>query len=277
MLAFDFPPDAPVAVEYLGLSKSSAISETQKDVLRRALSEIISGAGEIVEVDEIRRRKSLSEVYIKCLQCDLKDDLTHFTLSIEEEDRFRMLNNLQRSQFKIHIRRPAAEDTKKLTSQVWTVEIGSRKTVWFPALKLDLLPADGRLQQNNFIVQNCIEGVSCPSTKLYRTPAECEEQIKQLSNRRIDTASSMINLQKSTYLTADKIPFVSDIRSASQVRVTLLSKDSSLSIRASGKALRGGSIGDYIPVEVNSASGSSNRSKLVNAKIISEGEVEVVR
>lgn len=277
MLAFDFPPDAPIAVEYIGLSKSSAGAETQKDVLRRVLAELVSGTGEIVEVDAIRKQKSFSELYIKCLQCDVKDELTDFTLNLEEEESFRALNNLQRSQFKIQIRRASGNSHKSQQELTWKIEIGTRKSAWFPALKLDLLPADGRLNSKNFTVQSCIEGVNCPNTKLYRSLAEAGEQIKLWANRRIDATSSSLNMQRSAYLIPEKIPFVTDVRASSAVRITVLSNDSSLSIKAHGRALRNGIVGDFIPVEILPAANSATKGRQVNAKVISEGEVQIVR
>jgi hypothetical protein len=277
MLAFDFPPDAPIAVEYIGLSRSASAAENQKDILRRALAELVSGAGEIFEADAVRKQNSAAEMYIKCLQCELKDEVGDFTLGVEEEDRFRRLGNLQRSQFKIQIKRSAVTAAKTAADLVWKVEIGTRKPAWFPALKTDLLPSDGRLTLANFATQSCIEGVTCPVTKLYRSAAECGEQIKLWVNRRIDSVSPSLNQPNSVFVLPEKIPFISDVRSSSAVRITVVSKDSSLSIRTNGRALKSGSIGEYIPVEIFSPANFGSKGKSVNAMIVGEGEVQLVR
>ena len=277
MLAFDFPPNDVVAVEYVGLAQASAQAETQKDVLRRALSELLPNAGEIVEFGDGQPRRANSQLFVRCLQCDFRNEMTHFNVRIEEEERYKRVSNLDRSQFKIFIQRVDQNDKPAQQNYVWTVEIGTRKTAWFLSLKTDLLPADGRISAKNFAVQSCIEGVNCPKTQLYGSQTECEQRVRQWSNRRIDLSALSYSAQKSGFISSEKIPFLSDVKASSSVRATMKSSNSTLSIRANAKALRSGSLGDVIPVEMQAVSGSSTKGKFVEARITGEGEVEVVR
>lgn len=277
MLAIDFPPNDVVAVEYVGLAQATAQAETQKDVLRRALSELLPNAGEIVEFGEAHPRRTNSELFVRCLQCDFRNEMTHFNVRIEEDERYKRVSNLDRSQFKIFIQRSDQNDKTVQQSYVWTVEIGTRKTAWFFSLKTDLLPADGRISAKNFAIQSCIEGINCPKTQLYGSQNDCEQRMRQLSNRRIDLSAVSYSAQKSGFIFSEKIPFLNDVKASSAVRATMKSRNSTLSIRANARALRSGSLGDVIPVEIQSVSGSSTKGKFIDARIIGEGEVEVVR
>lgn len=270
MIAFDFPPNDIIAVEYVGLSHSSSAAEFQKDILRRVLSEILPNAGEIVDSSEAPQRNSADGVFVRCLQCDVKAELSQFSLRVQEDDRFKHLPNLSKSQFKIQIASPAQQIN-------WTIEIGRRKLAWYPAMKADMLPSGGTLSAQNFVTLSCIEGVNCPKTQIYVTQDESNKRIKQWVGRRIDVASTNFFGSKTDFVVAEKIPFISEVKAQSLVRALVTSRNSTLSIKTNAKALKNGGIGDTIPVEIQAAAGSLQKSKLLDARVTGEGEVEIVR
>lgn len=278
MLAFDLPPHETITVEYVGLAPSYHSSEMQKDLLRRALSEILPRSGEIIEASEA---KKLSEeragpgIYVRCIKCDLRSDfngdLSQSTIRIQSSEFIRSERISNSSQFKIDIT-PTGKPT-----QTWTIDIGLRKIAFFPVLKGDSIRASGRLSSENFLIETCIRDVSCPKTKLSVSAADVKMKISQWKGRKIDVASANLPSQESAHILSEKIPFVSDVRAQSYVRATMTSKSTTLVIKTAAKALKNGIIGDIIPIELETSSGSFKQRKLLNATIIGEGEVEIVR
>jgi hypothetical protein len=271
MLAMDFPQNEAVAIEYVGLAQSSTTAEMQKDVLRRALAELFPATGEMLDVANSNERQGNPGFFIRCLSCDVKKEFGNFTIRIQEDERFRNIANLNRSQFKLLISLP------DLTSQTWQIEIGKRELAWYPMLNADLLGSGGKVGATNFIVQSCLKGLNCPNTRLFSTSAECKIRIQKWNGRRVELSALGTQIQKSSLIMAEKIPFLSEVKANSAVRVSLLSKNSSLSIKTSAKALKSGSIGDSIPVEMQTTSGFQVKQKLLEAVVTGEGEVEVVR
>lgn len=271
MLALELPHNDIIAVEYLGLAKVSATQELQKDVLRHVLSELLPASREIIDVGDAPQKDFLNGVFVKCIQCDVKANLGQFTVDLREDERFRTLQNLNRSQFKVQISSPG----QSLTT--WTIEVGTRKLAWYPLLKTDALPSGSALTSANFVIQSCVEGVNCPNTAVYATRKECLQKIDQLQSKRIDASLLTGSVAKTTLLHIEKIPFLNDVKANTLIRASLVTPGSSLSIKTSAKALKNGSVGDVIPVEIQSLSGKPSRNKFLNGRVKGEGEVEIVR
>lgn len=271
MLAIEFPPNQPIAVEYVGLSQNSWSAELQKDVLRQALSELLPAAGEVVEVNASSASTSAAGLFMRCLKCDVKGDLSQFTLRVQEDERFNGLRNLSRSQFRLQI------SSQNAQSQFWTIEVGTRKIAWYPMLKTDSLHTDGRLGRGNFVSLTCLEGVNCPQTKIYSNENDCFAQLQKWTGRRVDTTAISHLSRQQSLLAAERIPFISEVKANSVVRALLFSKTSSLSVKTSVKALRSGGIGETIPVEIQTLSNGTQKGRLIEARVTAEGEVEIVR
>ncbi|NBW81165.1 hypothetical protein EBR21_05365 [bacterium] len=271
MLAMDFPQNEALAIEYVGLARTSASAEMQKDVLRRALAELFPTTGEMLDVANTNEQQQHPGFFVRCLSCDLKKEFGNFTVRVQEDERFRNIANLNRSQFKLLISMPDQ------STQTWQIEVGKRELAWYPMLNADQLGSGGKVTPGIFIVQSCLKGLNCPATRLYNTAAECKSRIQQWNGRRVELSSLNSQAQKSAFIMAERIPFLSEVKANTAVRVSLLSKNSSLSIKTSAKALKSGSIGDSIPVEMQTTSGFQVKQKLLEAVVTGEGEVEVVR
>ncbi|MEN9810453.1 MAG: Chaperone for flagella basal body P-ring formation [Pseudomonadota bacterium] len=271
MLAIEFPPNQPIALEYVGLSQSGAAAELQKDVLRRALSELLPASDEVLEVGAASANSPSSGIFMRCLQCDVKGDLSQFTLKVQEDDRFGAIKNLSRSQFRLHITHQNGQ------TQTWTVEVGARKLAWYPMLKTDSLTADGKLSKKNFVSLSCLEGVNCPQTKLYSDQNDCLSQVQKWTARRLDASALSFSSRQPLLLAAERIPFVHEVKANSFVRASVVSKSSSLSIKTSVKALKSGGLGETIPVEIQTMANTFKRGRQLEARVTAEGEVEIVR
>ncbi|MFZ9521611.1 MAG: flagella basal body P-ring formation protein FlgA [Silvanigrellaceae bacterium] len=271
MLAMDFPPNEALAIEYVGLAQASTTAEMQKDILRRALAELFPTVGEMLDVGSSKNNQANSGVFIRCLSCDIKKDFGNFSIRLQEDERFKSVATLQRSQFKLVI------STPDQSTHNWNIEIGKRELAWYPMLNADLLGSSGRIGPNSVVIQSCLKGLNCPTTRLYSSLEECKTRVQQWSTRRVESSIFNGQFQKSSLILAEKIPFLSEVKANMPVRVSVLSRNSTLSIKTSARALKNGSIGDSIPVQMQTSSGFSVKQKLLDAVVTGEGEVEVVR
>lgn len=271
MLAIDFPPQSLIAVEYLGLTPVYATAELQKDVLRRALSELLPSSQEMIDIGDAQSHQQHAGLYVRCIQCDAKGNLQNFAIRLQEDPRSRPTEKQSRSLFKIMIQQPDQQ------TQTWTVEIGQRMVSWYPLLKTDRISSDGKLTPKNFVVEQCLKDVNCPKTQLYNTTIDCNNRIQQWQGRRVDLSALNSANQRASGVLPEKIPFIPDVRSQNLVRTSILSKDSSFIIKTTSKALKSGKIGDLIPVELNTSAGSFQKNKTIDARVIDDNEVEIVR
>ena len=95
--------------------------------------------------------------------------------------------------------------------------------------------------------------------------------------KRVDLAAASSLYKRDKIISVEKLPFQNDVRAQSQVRAMMSSTRSSLTIKTHARALKNGSIGDIIPVEVNMPSFSLSKSRQIEARVTGEGEVEIVR
>ncbi|NBO38161.1 hypothetical protein EBU99_06230 [bacterium] len=271
MLAFELPPSELINIEYVGLAQSTGASEMQKDILRQALAELLPAGRELVDVNENPNAEQSAGLYLRCIQCDGKFEYTPSSIKVIEEDKSKANRGSSKSQFKIAIAREGK------AYQTWNVEIGVRKVAWYFSLKADSVSPSTRLTSANFQMTSCIEGINCPQTRTFSNQIDCKKSIESLAGRRVDTPALQAIGNKERFVTTEKIPFQNDVKSQAQVRATLLSQNSSFTIKTSAKALKNGSIGDIIPIEITTPSYSLNKTRLLDARIVGEGEVELVR
>jgi hypothetical protein len=134
-----------------------------------------------------------------------------------------------------------------------------------------------RVSAKNFEVKSCFRDLNCPRVSLFDSSAESLKDTEKHFGKRINIAASEKFRISKGDIFADNIIYQADVRSQSYIRAKYLSKESTLSIRMSVKALRNGSYGDIIPVEMRSTTGSTRSTRQIDARITGEGEVEIVR
>lgn len=271
MLAFELPPNDMIAVEYIGLSKHSDVSELQKDLLRQALGEILPSAREIIDASEAPAQAQSSGVYLRCVQCDVRSEKLPSSIKLIGEER--TINSIGKSsnQFKLLV---SGGDKSQ---QTWIIELGPRKTAWFASIQLENLNPQGRLEKASFQINSCLDGISCPTATIFKSKADCSVWLERFVGKRVDLAAASSLYKKDKILSVEKLPFQNDVRAQSQVRAMMSSTRSSLTIKTHARALKNGSIGDIIPVEVNMPSFSLSKSRQIEARVTGEGEVEIVR
>ena len=254
MLAFDLPPNDMIAVEYIGLSKQSNVSELQKDLLRQVLGEMLPSAKEIIDASEAPAQTQVSGIYLRCVQCDVRSEKLPGSIKLVGEERASNSGGKSSNQFKLLV---SGADKSQ---QTWTIEIGLRKTAWFASIQLENLNSDGRLEKTSFQVKSCLDGISCPAVTIFKSKADCDVWVERFVGKRVDLAAASSLFKREKIVSIEKLPFQNDVRAQSSVRAMLSSTRSSLTIKTYARALKSGSIGDIIPVEVNTPSFSINAS-----------------
>jgi len=126
-------------------------------------------------------------------------------------------------------------------------------------------------------VKPCVEGLSCPNTATFTSKTECTQALEKYYGKRIDLNAAQSLLKREKTITLEKLPFQYDVKAQMQVRALLASGGNSLTVKTQGRSLKNGSLGDIIPVEIKAPSFSNQKSKQLEARIIGEGEVEIVR
>jgi hypothetical protein len=271
MLAFELPPTEMIAIDYIGLAQQADVSEKQKDVLRQALSQILPSTKELVDANEAPTAVQSSGIYVRCLQCDPKTDGVPVAVKIVGNEASHSSGGQTTQQFKLVV----VNSDKKQNS--WSVELGPRKTSWFAVPKIENLTTNGRLEKSNFIVKPCVEGISCPNTVTFASKTECIQSIEKFIGKRVDLIAAQSLLKREKTITLEKLPFQNDVKAQSQVRALLSSGANSLTVKTQARALKSGSLGDVILVEIKAPSFSVQKTRQLEARITGEGEVEIVR
>lgn len=270
MIALEIPQDVIVSVEYFGLARQSDTAEMQKDYLRQALG-FIAPNSDFADTSENSETAKSFGIFVRCLQCGMQPD--DQPLAIKSVDRSNKVNssNLLDAKYTVKIL------TRKGATQYWNIEIGQKKISWFAVLKKETVTSSTRLSMKNFEIRSCFTRINCPKTKLFDNQTLCQKEVNKHDGKRINIAASerFQGHLKQIYLT--NIVHENDVRSQSYVRANYQSQDSSLSIRMNVKALKSGSFGEIIPVEVKSPSVSTRSTRQLDARIVGEGEVEIVR
>ena len=210
-------------------------------------------------------------VYVRCLQCAMQPG--NAPLGISSVEPTRGFNSASSSMSRYAVRIA----TQKGSKQLWNIEVGQRKISWYATLKRSSLTDTTRINSKNFVVKSCIQDLTCPRVKLFENSTECLKNSEKHFGKRINIAASEKFRTNKSDIYADNIVYHNDVRSQSYVRAKYLSNNSSLSIRLNVKALRNGSFGDIIPVEMRSAAGTSRSIRQIDARVTGEGEVEIVR
>jgi hypothetical protein len=271
MLAFELPPTEMIAVDYIGLSHQADVAEKQKDLLRQALSQILPSTKEIVDASEAPTAVQSSGIYLRCIQCDSKAESIPINVKVVGNEMNMSSSGKTAQMFKLLV---LSSDKKQST---WNVELGPRKTFWFALPKLETLSPNSRLDKTNFLVRPCVEGISCPNTATFASKTECNQSLERYFGKRVDLVAAQALLKREKTITIEKLPFHSDVKGQSQVRALLSSGINSLTVKTQGRALKSGSLGDIILVEIKAPSFSAQKTRQFEARIIGEGEVEIVR
>ena len=271
MLAFDLPPNNIIAIEYFGLAQQAEIAELQKDLLRRVLGEIIPGDKEFVDATEAPTSALNSGFFLRCIQCDLVSESPPTNARIMSSEVVANTNTASSKKFKVVI------SNLDHSTKTWSVEVGPRKVTWFASINLAQMRQNTRLETQNFDYRNCLEGINCPKTNLFSSQLDCMRWTEQFLGKKVDVTLAQSLLAKEKFLFPNKVPYQFDVRSQSSVRTIISSGQSSLTIKTLGKALRAGSLGEIIPVEISTPSFGGAKTRQVNARISGEGEVEIVR
>jgi len=271
MVMFELPQGDVIAVEYVGSAQRSAVSEQQKDVLRQALGAIFPIARTFVDAQEIPAGTQAEGIYVRCIQCDSNTDLSGSSVQVIPAEGKAAAENFEKKQFKLFL------SNNSKNAQNWLVELGRRKTSWYSSIRWDKVTDGVRLQRPHFIVMSCTEDISCPQTTLFNSKEEASSQLSNYFGRRIDLPKARDLLKREKSISTEKLPFIADVRAQSVVRATYSHRDSTFKIRMNGRSLRNGSLGDIIPVELSAPNFSFQKSRTLDAKVVGEGEVEIVR
>jgi len=270
MLAFEMPPNEIIAINYFGLARQTDHAEVQKDFLRQALGAIAPNADFADSGDESELSKSFG-IFLRCLQCAMQPKNPPVAITSVEPVRALGAAPQTTSRYMVRIA------TQKGSQQLWNIEVGQRKVSWYATLKKDSLTNSTRVNVKNFEIKSCFSGINCPRTALFETTASCLHDLQKHMGKRVNVAASEKFRNTKNDIFADSIVYENDVRSQSFVRANYFSKSSSLSIRMNVKALRNGSFGDIIPVEMKSTTGTTRSIRQIDARITGEGEVEIVR
>lgn len=270
MLAFEMPPNEIIALNYFGLARQTDHAEVQKDFLRQALGAIVPSADFADSGEESELSKSFG-IFVRCLQCAMQPKNPPVAITSVEPVRTSSSNPQTTSRYMVRI------STQRGSQQLWNIEVGQRKVSWYATLKRDTLTHSTRVNVKNFEVKSCFSGINCPRTALFETSASCQHDLQKHLGKRVNIAASEKFKNTKNDILADNIVYENDVRSQSFVRANYFSKNSSLSIRMNVKALRNGSLGDIIPVEMKSNTGTTSSTRQIDARITGEGEVEIVR
>lgn len=271
MLAFELPPSDMIAIEYVGLARQSSVSELQKDLLRQVLGEIIPGGREFVDAAEAPSSAQSNGVFLRCLQCDLRSDKQAISATLLGEEKINTTQKKNTIPFKILI------TLSDKSTQTWVVEIGPRQFAWYASIKPESLNSQSRLQKSSFQIHSCLDGIDCPAVTTFATKQDCIQWTERFLGKRVDLLASQSLLKKDKLILVEKTQFLSDVRAQSVVRTLMSSNKSSLTIKTQAKALKAGTMGEYIPVEISAPSFGFNKTRQIEARITGEGEVEIVR
>lgn len=270
MLALEIPQDVIVSVEYFGLARQSDAAEMQKDYLRQALG-FIAPNSDFADTSENSESAKSFGIFVRCLQCGMQpDDQPLAIKSVEHSSR---LSSTQHGGARYTVRIL----TRKRSTQFWNIEVGQKKVSWFAVLKKETITASTRLSAKNFEIRSCFTGINCPKTRLFDNQTLCQKEMDRHKGKRINRAASESFQGHLKQIYISNIVHENDVRSQSYVRANYQSQDSSLSIRMNVKALKSGSFGEIIPVEVRNPSVSTRSTRQFDARITGEGEVEIVR
>ena len=270
MLAFELPPDNIVAVEFLGLSQQAEPGELQKDLLRQVLGEIIPGGREFVDVVEAPTSAQKSGIVLRCIKCDIQPGKSPTFARVIGEESAPKFDKKATQRFKIAISSSIHDQ------QTWTIEVGSRNISWYATINNEVLGKTYRLEKKHFEIKSCVEGINCPTTSIFGSNTDAARWAEQFSGKRVDSESASALLRKEKHLFPEKVQYLLDVRSQSIVRAMMSSSNSSLTIKTQGKALKGGSLGEVLPIEINTSTFGVSKKRLINARVIGEGEVELV-
>ncbi|MEY4066724.1 MAG: hypothetical protein RIR26_2932 [Pseudomonadota bacterium] len=271
MVTFELPQADVIAVEYVGTAQRGAVSEQQKDVLRQALGALFPTTRTLVDAQELPAGTLAEGIYVRCIQCDANADMSGYSVQIAPAEGKTGLENPDKKQFKISF------SNNSKNSQTWLVELGKRRTLWYSSLRWEKITEGVRLEKSLFFVMNCSEEISCPQTTLFSSKEEANTHLATFVGRRLDITKARDLLKREKAISIEKLPFISDVRAQSLVRATYTHRDSTLKIRVNGRSLRNGSLGDIIPVELSAPNFSFQKSRTLDAKVVGEGEVEIVR
>lgn len=270
MLAFELPPNEMITLQYVSLSRQGDQAELQKDFLRQALA-AIAPHSDFVDSDEESQTVQSFGVYVRCLQCAMQPGNPPLAITSVEPSRSFSRSSTSVSRYMVRV------STQKGSQQFWNIEVGQRKTSWYSTLLRNSLTDATRVNAKNFEIKSCFVGLNCPRTSLFETSKDCLKDLEKHFGKRINLAASQKFKNNKSDIYTDHIVHQTDVRSQSFVRAKYLSNNSSLSIRMNVKALRSGSFGDVIPVELNSTRGSTRSRRQIDARVTGEGEVEIVR
>lgn len=271
MMAFELPQGDVIAVEYVGAAQHSSVSEQQKDVLRQALGAIFQTARTFVDAQELPTGTVSDGIYVRCLQCDSNVDLSGSSVQVAPLEGKTRSEQSGKKQYKVYL----SNSSKNISN--WLMELGIRKTLWYPALKWEKLSEGSRLEKSHFMANNCTEDISCPQISLFNSRQEAFVHFSSFMGRRVEMSKTREIMKREKVISLEKLPFLPDVRAHSQVRATYTHKDSNLKIRTNARSLRNGTFGEIVPVEVSAPNFSFQKTRTLDAKIVGEGEVEIVR
>lgn len=270
-MTFELPQSDVIAVEYVGTAQRSSVSEQQKDVLRQALGAIFPTTRTFVDAQELPSGTVAEGIYVRCLQCDSNVDLSGNSVQVVPLEGKTHSEQSGKKHFKVFL------SSSSKNNPTWLMELGKRKTLWYPAFKWEKLSEGNRLEASHFVANTCTEDISCPQVSLFSSKKEAFAHFSSFLGRRIELSKTRELLRKENAISFERLPFLPDVRAQSQVRATYAHKDSNLRIRMNARSLRNGTFGEIVPVEVSAPSFSFQKTRTLDAKVVGEGEVEIVR
>lgn len=270
MLAFELPPNEIIAVEYFGLARQSDLAEIQKDYLRQALGAIVPSA-DFVDAGDDSESSRLFGIFVRCLQCAMQPGNAPLAISAVQPARGFSSGSSNASRYSVKI------STQKGLNQFWNIEVGQRRVSWYATLRKNTVSSSTRVSAKNFDLKSCINNLNCPRVSLFESEAACQQELEKHFGKRVNIAASERFKNNKSEIFSDNLVYQNDVRSQTFIRAHYQSKGSPLSIRMNVRALRNGSFGDIIPIELKTPTASGRSVRQLEARIIGEGEVEIVR